>query len=284
MGDEHALPDRLRDEVAVVTGAGRGIGRAVARRLAAEGARVVVDDIAADGAEETVALIEQDGGSAVPFAGDASDPEAVGELFETASRAFAPVSILVNNAGLIGQVRHFLEVDLEWWNRLIKNNLQSTFLCSNAAAQIMARRRHGVILSSSSGGATRAHRGEAPYDATKGAIEALTRALALELAPYGIRVNAVAPGSINVAPPGTVSDDVLRSRGETIPLGRVGTPEDLAPVYAFLASDDARYITGVVVAVDGGMVAQQRSPQVDLFGLDKFPKVEPDEAATHVGV
>jgi len=276
-----AIPKRLIGRVAVVTGAGRGIGRAVAVRLADEGANVVVDDLRFEGAEETAAIIEGRGGSAIGVGADVSDPAAVASLFQTAHKAYGPVSILVNNAGLIGQVKHFLEVDLEWWNRLITNNLQSMFLCSSAAAQMMAHAGRGAIISTSSGGATKAHRGEAPYDATKGAIEALTRALALELAPYSIRVNAVAPGSINVAPEGSVDEEVLRRRGETIPLGRVGSPDDLSAVYAFLASDDAGYITGAVVPVDGGMGVQQRSPQVDLFPPDRFPRVGDEESLLH---
>jgi 3-oxoacyl-[acyl-carrier protein] reductase len=140
----------------------------------------------------------------------------------------------------------------------------------------MARRRGGSIVSSSSGGATRAHRGNAAYDAAKGGIEAITRALAVDLAPYGIRVNAVAPGAIDVSPPGTLSDADRRARGASIPLGRMGVASDLAGAYAFLAGPDAAYVTGVVMAVDGGMVSQQRSAEVDIFGLDKYPVIEPE--------
>jgi 3-oxoacyl-[acyl-carrier protein] reductase len=123
----------------------------------------------------------------------------------------------------------------------------------------------------SSGGATRAHRGNVAYDASKGGIEAFTRAAALDLAPYGIRVVAIAPGSIATAP---LSEEQARERGRTIPLGRMGTPEDIAGVATFLASDAARYLTGHTVAVDGGLLSQQRSPQVDIFPLDQYPRID----------
>src|SRR5207248_2086108 len=127
------------------------------------------------------------------------------------------------------------------------------------------------IINMSSGGATRSHRGMAAYDASKGGIEALTRAMALDLAPYGVRVNALVPGSIDTQGMGL---EVKRERGETIPLRRVGEPEDLAGAAAFLASDDASYVTGHVLVVDGGLLAQQRSPQVDIFPLSRYPKLE----------
>jgi len=267
------MSDRLEGQVAVVTGAGGGIGSAVARRLAAEGAAVVVDDVREDAADAVAARIEQDGGQALAHVADVSRADEVDELFDAALTAFGDVTILVNNAGLIGQTCHLLDSDEAWWDRLLGTNLKSMYLCSVRAARIMAERRGGAIVSSSSGGAVRAHRGEAAYDASKGGIEAATRAFALDLAPYGIRVNAVAPGSIDVAPPGTVPEETLRERGRTVPLGRVGAPDDLAAAYAFLASGEARYITGVVLPVDGGMLAQQRSPQVDIFGLDRYPRV-----------
>lgn len=265
----------LDGKVAVVTGGGGGIGSAVARRIAAMGGSVTVNDVDEARASHTVDQIIRAGGRARSAAGDASDATTVNEMLDGTIDAFGGLDILVNTAGLIGQVRHFLDADEEWWDRVLKVNLRSVFLCSLAAARHLARQGSGVIISTSSGGATRAHRGEVAYDASKGGIEAMTRAMALDLGPYGVRVNAVAPGSINVAPPGAVDDAILAERGKTVPLGRVGTPDDLAATYAFLASDDAWYVTGVVVPVDGGMLAQQRSPQVDIFGLDKFPAMGP---------
>src|SRR5207245_1924601 len=148
---------------------------------------------------------------------------------------------------------------------------KGVFLCSLHAAHIMARKHAGVIISLSSGGATRAHRGNVAYDAAKGGIEAMTRAMALDLAPYGIRVNGLVPGSIDTK---GMPADLKHTRGEIIPLGRVGEPIDLAGPAAFLASDDARYITGEMVVVDGGLLAQQRSATVDIFPLSKYPSIE----------
>src|SRR5579859_735122 len=256
---ERELSGRFEDQVAVVTGAGGGIGRAVSRRLAREGAAIVVDDINAERAQHTVDAIREDGGRAVGVAADVSRAKGVDDLFDAALSEFGKVTILVNNAGLIDQARHFFDGDEEWWDLVLRTNLKSVYLCSDRAARIMARRDGGTIVNTSSGGATRAHRGEAAYDAAKGGIEALTRAMALDLAPYGIRVNAVAPGAIDVSPLGTVSREELARRGASIPLRRIGVPDDLAGAYAFLASSDAAYVTGVVVAVDGGMLAQQRS-------------------------
>jgi NAD(P)-dependent dehydrogenase (short-subunit alcohol dehydrogenase family) len=172
---------------------------------------------------------------------------------------------------LINIERHFLEADEAWWDRVLAVNLKSVFLCSFRAAQVMARRHQGVIINMSSGGASHAHRGMAAYDASKGGIEALTRAMALDLAPYGIRVNALVPGAIDTQ---GMSPEVKRERGATVPLGRMGEAEELAGPAAFLASDDASYITGHIMRVDGGLLSQQRSPQVDIFPLSRFPKLE----------
>jgi NAD(P)-dependent dehydrogenase (short-subunit alcohol dehydrogenase family) len=192
-------------------------------------------------------------------------------LFDTALEHFGDVNVLVNNAGLVGESRHFLTGDEAWWDRVLATNLKSVFLCAHRAAWLMARRKGGCIISMSSGGATRAHRGNVAYDASKGGIEAFTRAAGLDLAPYGIRVNAVAPGSIKTGP---LTDADGRARGLTIPLGRIGLPDDISAAVAFLASDDARYITGQTIVVDGGLLSQQRSPQVDIFPLDQYPTIE----------
>src|SRR5262249_31751231 len=151
---------------------------------------------------------------------------------------------------------HFLEADEAWWDRVLSVNLKGVFLCSLRAAHIMAPRHQGVIINMSSGGASHSHRGMASYDAAKGGIEALTRATALDLAPYGIRVNALVPGTIDTM---GLSAEAKKERGVTVPLGRVGEPEDLAGPALFLASDDASYITGHLIAVDGGLLSQQRA-------------------------
>lgn len=262
---------RFSNKVVIVTGAAHGIGRAIGRRFASEGAQVIVNDVNPAGVEAVVKEITADGGLALAGVADVSNKGAVDALFDTVLEHFGTVDVLVNNAGLIDVERHFLEGDETWWDRVIAVNLKGVFLCSLRAAHVMARKRRGVIINMSSGGATHSHRGMAAYDASKGGIEALTRAMALDLAPYGIRVNALIPGSIDTQgmPP-----EIKRERGQTVPLGRVGEPEEMAGPAAFLASDDASYITGHTFAVDGGLLAQQRSPQVDIFPLSRFPKVE----------
>lgn len=265
------MSKRFNDKVVLVTGAARGIGRAIAERFGAEGAHVVVNDVNATGAEAVAQAIIVAGGSALAVAADVSDKAQVDRLFEAVLEQFGPVDVLVNNASLVNTERHFLEADETWWNRIIAVNLSGAFLCSLPAARLMARKGSGVIINMSSGGASHAHRGNAAYDAAKGGIEALTRAMALDLAPYGIRVNGLVPGSIDSK---GLSPDVKQSRGENIPLGRVGEVEELAGPAIFLASDEARYITGHLLVVDGGLLVQQRSATVDIFPLSKFPKLE----------
>ena len=267
------IQQRFTNKIVMVTGAAHGIGRAIALRFGSEGAQIIVNDVDAAGAEATVQAIITHGGLAVPGVADVSDKSQVDHLFDTMFERFGTVDVLVNNAGIINAERHFLEADEAWWDRVLAVNLKSVFLCSFRAAQVMARRHQGVIINMSSGGATQSHRGMAAYDASKGGIEALTRAMALDLAPYGIRVNALVPGSIDSQ---GMNPEVKRERGVTVPLGRVGEPEDMAGPAAFLASEDASYITGHIIAVDGGLLSQQRSPQVDIFPLSRFPKVEAD--------
>jgi NAD(P)-dependent dehydrogenase (short-subunit alcohol dehydrogenase family) len=266
--------ERLRNKVAVVTGAGAGIGRAIARRFAAEGAQVVVNDINAASAAETARAILGAGDSAIDVVADVSDKAQVDRLFDATLERFGTIDVLVNNASLTRTSRHFLEADEAWWDRILAVNLKSAFLCALSAAQVMARRRQGAIINLSSGGASRAHRGNAAYDAAKGGVEALTRALALDLGPYGVRVNALVPGSINSW---DMDEDMLRERGKTMPLGRIGDVDELAGPAVFLASEDASYITGHLLVVDGGLLAQQRSPQVDIFPLHLFPKLDQEE-------
>jgi NAD(P)-dependent dehydrogenase (short-subunit alcohol dehydrogenase family) len=264
---------RFIGKVVLVTGAGGGIGRAVALRFAAEGARVAVNDIKAAMVQSVTDEITAAGGTALSVPADVSDAAQVEAMFSSIEATFGYVDVLYNNAGLIDTARHFLEGDEAWWDKIIDVNLKSVFLCSHRAAMVMARRRKGVIISTSSGGATRAHRGNVAYDATKGGVEAMTRAMALDLAPYGIRVNGVVPGFINTY--GLTEAD-LRIREKTVPLGRYGTALDMTGAALFLASDDADYITGQFISVDGGVLAQQRSANVDTFPVEGFPKVEAD--------
>jgi NAD(P)-dependent dehydrogenase (short-subunit alcohol dehydrogenase family) len=260
-----AQAQRFENQVVIVTGAGHGIGRAVAERFAAEGARVAVNDLDSSRALEVAQAI---GPQALAVPADVSRKAAVDALFDQVLARFGRLDVLVNNAGNIHAARHFLEGDEAWWDQLLDVNLKGTFLCAHRAAHHMARQRAGVIVNMSSGGATRAHRGNVAYDASKGGIEAMTRAMALDLAPYGVRVNAVVPGLIRTY---DLDEQSAVERGKVVPLGRLGSPQDLAGPTVFLATEDARYITGACLVVDGGVLVQQRSPQVETFPLSRFP-------------
>jgi NAD(P)-dependent dehydrogenase (short-subunit alcohol dehydrogenase family) len=258
---------RFLDQVVIVTGAGHGIGRAIAERFAAEGARVAVNDVSRERAAEVAAAI---GPNAVEAAADVSDKAAVDLMFDDVLARFGRLDVLVNNAGNIYAARHFLEGDEAWWDHVLGVNLKGSFLCAHRAAHHMARAKSGVIINMSSGGATRAHRGNVAYDASKGGIEAMTRAMALDLAPYGVRVNAIVPGLIRTY---DLDEESAAQRGKVVPLGRLGEPEDLAGPTVFLATEDARYITGACLAVDGGVLVQQRSVPDETFPLSRFPQL-----------
>jgi NAD(P)-dependent dehydrogenase (short-subunit alcohol dehydrogenase family) len=259
---------RFIDQVVIVTGAGHGIGRAVAERFAAEGARVVVNDLDPVRAKEVADALPK--GRALAFPADVADKAQVDAMFDATIAAFGTIDVLVNNAGNIHAARHVLDGDEEWWDKMIGVNLKGAFLCSHRAAHIMARQKSGVIINMSSGGATKAHRGNVAYDASKGGMEAMTRAMALDLAPYGVRVNAIVPGLILTY---DLSEADAIERGKVVPMERLGTPEDIAGPTVFLATDDARYITGACIVVDGGVLVQQRSGPVDTFPLSRFPKL-----------
>ena len=254
---------RLEGKTAIITGGANGIGAGCVRRLASEGANVVIADI--DDAAGA-ALADELGSAVITIAADISQRQSVEALFAAALNAFGAVDILVNNAAFVhksGVIENFLDYSDEAWQRTLGVNLSGMFYCSQTAARLMAKRgAGGVIINISSGGASRAHRHMFGYDTSKGGIEAATRAMALDLAPLNIRANTVVPGSTRVDHGSFVGDSPIPP-ADVIHLGRQGSTADLAAAVAFLASDDAAYITGTRIFVDGGMDAQLRSPSVD---------------------
>ena len=264
--------DELIGQTAIVTGAANGIGLAIAKRFAAEGAHVVIADVDGTAGTKAAEDITTAGQSAEFVRCDVGEPADVDRVVEKAAAVNGRVDVLVNNAGDVVTSRHFLDGDEAWWDAMIRVNLKGHYLFVKAVAPLMVAAQRGCIINMSSGGATRSHRGAVGYDASKGAIEAMTRSLALELGPYGIRVNALVPGLIASRPEHLV-DGAKERRDATVPLGRGGHPEDLAGPAVFLASKDAEYVTGHCLVVDGAVLVQQRPPQIETFPLDRYPRI-----------
>jgi NAD(P)-dependent dehydrogenase (short-subunit alcohol dehydrogenase family) len=261
---------RLAGRVALVTGAGSGLGRAVAERFVGEGARVAIAELDGERAKEAAASL---GEACIAVQCDVSQADDVERAFDACLQRFGRLDILVNNAAITGAaVRHFLEIDEATWDRVLDVNLKGHYLCSLRAARHMVEQGAGVIINFSSGGASRAHRGMVAYDAAKGGVEAFTRAVALDLAPYGVRCVCIVPGLMETGASGQETEDRARATAETVPLGRQGTGADIAGAAVFLAGEDASYLTGSCLYVDGGVLQQQRSPQVETFPLDRFPR------------
>ena len=249
------MPDQQDQEVAIVTGAAAGIGRAAARRLGAEGYRVACLDIDEDGAGQAAEEIRRDGGTAIAGGLDVCSEDAVAAAFGQAQAELGPPDALVSSAGIL-QIGPALELRADDWRATIDVNLTGTFLCDQAAARLMtASGRGGRIVNIASVHSQAPGRRLSHYDASKGGIWMLTRSLALELAPHRITVNAIGPGLVvNTRLGGGTSQDYLDSVVPTIPLGRPGQPDDIAGVVAFLCSADASYMTGAMLFVDGGML------------------------------
>jgi len=244
---------KLKDKVAIVTGASRGIGFAIASRFAAEGAKVVIIDVLEEGAKEAVRKIKDQGGEALAFQGDVTSKERMEEIVFQVLEELGAIDILVNNAGIyVGKA--FLEEPLEFYDRTFKVNVLGTVIPSQAVVSHMKERRNGKIIHISSKSAIVGEPGHAAYSASKGAVLALTRAMAIELAPYHINVNAICPGPTETAILfSSMTEDQLEELKKDIPLGRYGKPEDIAGAALYLASNDSDWCTGIGLSVDGGM-------------------------------
>lgn len=240
--------------VALVTGASRGIGRGIALELAQEGWDVCINYIQHQrAAEEVVAEIRTMGRNAVAVQADVADGNAVNDMVRTAEAQLGPISLLVNNAGVAGQSL-FQDISDEMWNRYMGVNLGGARNTIRAVLPHMLHEKTGCIVNISSMWGLRGASCEVAYSCTKAALIALTRSLALELAPSHIRVNCVAPGVINTDMVQVLGQETLRDLAEQTPLGRLGTPEDIAHAVAFFASEKASFLTGQVLTADGGFI------------------------------
>ena len=243
----------LKGHVALVTGGSRGIGRGIALRLASEGVKVGVNyNAGADQAQEVVEEITSGGGEAIAIQADISEQNQVTNMFRTLMERWERIDILVNNAG-IRKDRLLMRMTTEEWDSAINVNLKGAFFCTKAALPQMARQRRGRIVNMSSVVGVAGNPGQANYSASKAGLIGLTKTVAKEMARRNITANALAPGYIITSMVEELSEDLRSQVLARVPMGRLGTPEDIAGLVAFLCSDEAGYITGQVIRVDGGL-------------------------------
>nr|WP_308422934.1 3-oxoacyl-[acyl-carrier-protein] reductase [Paraliobacillus quinghaiensis] len=244
---------RLQDKVSIITGAGRGIGADTAIRFAKEGAIVIVTDINESDVNETVEKITSDGGTAIGLVSNVAERDQVDQLIQTVIDKYDRLDVVINNAGITADST-LVKMEEAQWDRVIDVNLKGVFNVSQAAAKIMKAQNSGVILNASSVVGLYGNFGQTNYAATKWGIIGMTKTWAKELGKNNIRVNAVAPGFIATPMTEKMPENVLDMMKKKSVLGDMGRTEDIANAYLFLASDEARFITGTVLSVDGGVV------------------------------
>ncbi len=243
---------RLAGKIAVVTGAGSGIGRGIALRFAAEGATVIAVDIS--GAEEQTAALSK-AGTILPERCDVSAPDQVEQLFRKIVTRHSRLDVLANNAGISNPVVRLHETRLEDWDRVFAVNVRGAFLVLRAALSIMVEQQRGAVVNTASVASFRGNAGTGPYGVSKGAMLLMTRIAALDYAKDNIRINAICPGLIETPLVAGAPPEIVNQLKASIPVGRLGTPEEVGSLAVFLASDEASYVTGAAYVVDGGATA-----------------------------
>jgi 3-oxoacyl-[acyl-carrier protein] reductase len=243
---------RLTDKVAIITGSAQGIGLATALRFAAEGARVVVSDIGQQRVDQAVAAIVAQGGQAIGAVVDVTDRLAIDAMVEKVKATWGRIDVLINNAGITKDAR-LAKMSSAQFDAVIAVNLKGVFECTQAVAETMTAQGSGSIVNASSVVGLYGNFGQTNYAATKAGVIGFTKTWARELGPKGVRVNAVCPGFVMTPILDTVPEAVKQKMIEKVPLGRLGRPEEIAAVYAFLASDDSSYMNGAVLEVSGGI-------------------------------
>jgi len=244
---------RLEGKVAIITGAGRGIGEATAKKFAREGAKVLVADLNQGDIDQVVKSLTEEGGEAFGMIVNVTKRKDVKALMKKCVALFGRIDIVVNNAGITADAQ-LLKMTDEQWDEVIDVNLKGVFTVSQEAAAVMKEQNGGVILNASSIVGTYGNFGQTNYTATKWGVNGMTKTWAKELGRFNIRVNAVAPGFIMTPMTAKMPEKVLNIMKEKSVIQKLGTPEDIANGYAFLASDEARFITGTILSIDGGAV------------------------------